>query len=87
MLAPPRVRADLLNSLEVTRLSKASQRKTDTMCYHSYVEASFFLMIQMNCFYKTEADSGTLRKQLCGYQSGGGEGSGKRGWDLHIHVK
>lgn len=29
----------------------------------------------------------TSKAAVCGYQSRGGEGSGKRGWDLHIHVK
>ena len=38
--------------LEIIILSEVRQRKTNTICYHSYVESNFLKMIQMNLLTK-----------------------------------
>ena len=59
--------------LEIIILSEVSQRKTNIICYHLYVESK--KMIQMNLFTKQE-QTHRLKKQTYGYQRGKVVGEG-----------
>ena len=71
--------------LEIIILSEESQRKTNIIWYHLYVESK--KMIQMNIFIK-QKETHRLRKQTDGYQRGKVEGGREtqEGGDMGIYV-
>ena len=67
--------------LEIVIQSEVSQRKTNIIYYHLYVESR--KMVQMNLFAK-QKQSHRCRKQTYGYQ--GGKGGGGMNWEIGIDI-